>query len=115
MFGFLRQEQLDKLLSIADGRSPSMIHAETVPTHLYPLYCDYIHHISRQHQPRRGKFADVSVASQPDFVAVWNTLPRSRQDFWQARFEAGYDRVAKSDRETLVAAFTSNMSRRIAA
>ncbi len=85
-----------------------MTHAETVATHLYPLYCDYIEHINQSANLRGERLADISVVSQPDFLAIWNTLPESRRDFWQRRFEAGYDEVADLERRKLVAAFTSN-------
>ena len=85
-----------------------MTHAETVATHLYPLYCDYIEHINRSARLRGGRLADVSVVPQSDFVAIWNTLPESRRDLWQRRFEAGHDEVAGLERRKLLAAFTSN-------
>ncbi len=81
--------------------------AVTDPADLYPLYCDYIHHINRSSSLRGGRLADVSVVSQSDFLAIWNALPESRRNFWQRRFEAGHDEVGNLERRTLVAAFTS--------
>lgn len=89
-----------------------MPHAETVPTHLYPLYCDYLRDLNRSARLRAGKLVDISVVSQADFLAIWATLDESRRDFWQRRFEAGHDEVANLERRKLVAALTSNDSNR---
>ena len=88
-----------------------MDHAELVPANLYSLYCDYICHVNRSSRLRQDNIPEIAVASESDFLAVWNTLPKSRRDLWRRQFEAGYDEVARLDRRKLAAAFSCNRGR----
>ncbi len=90
-----------------------MDHEEPVPANLYSLYCEYIHHINQSSHLRQSDARDLIVASKTDFLAVWNTLPKSRRNLWRRQFEAGYDEVARLDRRKLAAAFSCNSVNRI--
>jgi hypothetical protein len=72
------------------------------------MYRDYIRHVNQASRLRQDDVRDIVVASEADFLAVWNTLPESRWSLWQRRFEAGYDEVASSDRHELAAALVCN-------
>ncbi len=90
-----------------------MDHEELVPANLYSLYCDYMCHVNQSSRLQQGDVRDIIVASEADFLAVWNTLPKSRRDLWRRQFEAGYDEVASLDRRKLAAAFSCNSVNRI--
>ncbi len=83
-----------------------MDHAVPVPANLYAWYCDYIHHVNQSARRRSSDMRDIIVASESDFLAIWNTLSESRRNLWRRKFEAGYDEIANSDRRKLAAALS---------
>jgi hypothetical protein len=77
---------------------------------LYELYCRFTEELNQAVNSSGARLSDVRTASYPEFMAVWNSLPKLRQESWRLQFETGHEEVAKMERLKLLRAFTSNKS-----
>ena len=77
---------------------------------LYQMYCSHTGRVNEAMDCQGMRVSELTSVTHAEFLAIWSSLSESQQEFWQRRFETGYDDVAKAQHRTLLATFASNTS-----